>query len=45
MDMIMALWYLRGLDLFLEYLSVRTCLLDDHLENSAAIRLEWDALS
>ena len=29
--MMMNLWYLRGLGLFPEYLSVRICSLDDHL--------------
>jgi hypothetical protein len=30
--MMMNLYYFRGLGLFLEYLSVRTCSLDDHPE-------------
>jgi hypothetical protein len=28
--MVLSLCYFRGLGLFLEYLSVRTCSLDDH---------------
>jgi hypothetical protein len=30
--MILYLWHLRGLERFLEYLSVRTCSLDDRPE-------------
>jgi hypothetical protein len=29
--MILYLWHLRGLEQFLECLSIRTCSLDDHL--------------
>ena len=39
------LWHLRGLERFLECLSVRTCSLDDCPKNSATMRVEWDALS
>jgi hypothetical protein len=41
----MILWYSRWLRLFPEYLSVRTCVLSDHRDNSATIWVEWDALS
>jgi hypothetical protein len=30
LDMMIALWYLRGLERFLECLSIRTGSLDDH---------------
>jgi hypothetical protein len=43
--MILCLWHLRGLERFLECLSVRTCSLDDRPENSATMRVECDALS
>jgi hypothetical protein len=43
--MMIYLWHFRGLELFLECLSVRTGSLDDARENSATIRVEWDALS
>jgi hypothetical protein len=43
--MMIYLWRLRGLEQFLECLSVRTCSLDDRWENSATMRVEWDALS
>jgi hypothetical protein len=36
--------YLRGLRLFPKYLSVRTCLGVTTRDNSATIRVEWDAL-
>jgi hypothetical protein len=42
---IMILWYFRGRRLFPEYLSVRTCSLSDYQDNSATMRVEWDALS
>jgi hypothetical protein len=41
----MALGHLRGLELFLECLSIRTGSLDDHLGNSTTMRVEWDTLS
>jgi hypothetical protein len=43
--MMIYLWHLRGLELFLECLSIRTGSLDDPRENSATMRVEWDALS
>jgi hypothetical protein len=43
--MIIYLWHLRGLERFLECPSVRTCSLDAARENSATMRVEWDALS
>jgi hypothetical protein len=43
--MMLYLWHLRGLERFLECLSVRTYSLDDPRENSATMRVEWDALS
>jgi hypothetical protein len=39
------LWHLRGLELFLECLSVRTGSLDDRPEKQCNLRVEWDALS
>jgi hypothetical protein len=44
-SMMMNLWYFRGLGLFPEYLSVRTCSLDDHLGKQYNQEVEWDALS
>jgi hypothetical protein len=49
-DTMMLSWwdpcdYFRGLRLFPEYLSVRTCLGSDNPDNSATMRVEWDALS
>jgi hypothetical protein len=43
--MMIYLWHLRGLGLFPEYLSVRTCSLRDIRDNSATMRAKWDALS
>jgi hypothetical protein len=43
--MMIYLWPLRGLELFLECLSVRTCSLDDRPGKQATMRVEWDALS
>jgi hypothetical protein len=43
--MMLYLWYSRGLERFLECLSVRTCSLDERPGNSATMRVEWDALS
>jgi hypothetical protein len=43
--MMLYLWYSRGLEQFLECLSVRTYSLDDRPENSATMRVEWDALN
>ena len=37
--------YFRGLRLFPEYLSVRTCLGVTTRDDSATMRVEWDALS
>jgi hypothetical protein len=42
--MILYLWHLRGLEQFLECFSVRTCWMTTR-ENSATMRVEWDALS
>jgi hypothetical protein len=39
------LWYSRGLRPFPEYLSVRTCRGVTTQDNSATMRVEWDALS
>jgi hypothetical protein len=40
------LWHLRGLERFLECLSIRTCSLDDRpIKNSGTMRVEWDTLS
>jgi hypothetical protein len=36
---------LGGLRLFPEYLSIRTYLGSDNRDNSATMRVEWDALS
>jgi hypothetical protein len=44
--MMLYLCHSRGLEQFLECLSVRTCSLDDRSgKNSATMRVEWDALS
>jgi hypothetical protein len=43
--MMIYLWHLRGLERFLECLSIKTCSLDDRQENSATMRVEWDALN
>jgi hypothetical protein len=43
--MMLYLWHLRGLERFLECLSLRTYSLDDRPGNSATMRVEWDALS
>jgi hypothetical protein len=43
--MMMNLWYYRGLRLFPEYLSVRTCSLDDHPRKHYNHGVVWDALS
>jgi hypothetical protein len=39
------LWYFRGLRIFPEYLSVRTCSLRDHPGKQCNMRVVWDALS
>jgi hypothetical protein len=43
--MMIYLWHLRGLKRFLECLSVRTGSLKTSRENSATMRVVWDALS
>jgi hypothetical protein len=43
--MMLYLWYSRGLERFLECLSVRTGRWMTARENSATMRVEWDALS
>jgi hypothetical protein len=43
--MMIYLCPLRGLELFLECLSVRTCSLMTVRKNIATMRVEWDALS
>jgi hypothetical protein len=43
--MMLYLWHLRGLERFLECLSIRTYLLMTAQENSATMRVEWDTLS
>jgi hypothetical protein len=45
LDMMMNLWYFRGLWLFPEYLSVRTCSLDDHPRKQYNHDGGWDTLS
>jgi hypothetical protein len=43
--MMIYLWPLRGLELFLECLSIRNGLLDDRPGKQATMRVEWDAHS
>jgi hypothetical protein len=43
--MMLFLWHLRGLERFLKCLSVRTIRWMIAPENSATMRVEWDALS
>jgi hypothetical protein len=43
--MMIYLWHLRGLERFSECLSVRTCRWMTARENTATMRVEWDALS
>jgi hypothetical protein len=45
LDMMIYLWHLRGLELFLECLSVRTGSLDDRSGKQCNHEVEWDALS
>jgi hypothetical protein len=40
--MMMNLRYFRRLGLFPEYLSVRTCSLDDHPRKTTTMRVVWD---
>jgi hypothetical protein len=43
--MMIYLWHLRGLERFLECLSVRTYSLDDRWENSATMRVNGTPLA
>jgi hypothetical protein len=43
--MMMNMWYFRGLGLFLEYLSVRTCRWMTTRGKQYNHEVEWDALS